>query len=138
MRVVAKRVLPAVLLLAACSGCVAGRLAMRTAQAVLEPYSFYVEGTATGVLGVNARYLAIDAEVKVKAQYRGPEGDVIGAPIVVRWEKEIERGAGKRAYRADFGMSGKFITVTPVPWGEARLSMPWLPPNEAGSITEHP
>jgi hypothetical protein len=117
----------ALLLMLAASGCTTGALLARTAQTVLEPYSFYVEGHANGMLGVNSRYIAIDAEVSVKMQYRGPEGDVLGAPIVVRWEQEVARGPGRRAYAAVFGLNGKFVEVRPVSWEEARQSMPWLP-----------
>jgi hypothetical protein len=109
------------------AGCETTRVAVNVAQVALEPYSFYVKGTAEGVLGVNARYLAVDAKVDVVIQYRAPENDVLGAPPVVRWEKTFQRGEGKRAYEVVFGADGKFVQVKPATWAAARLSMPWLP-----------
>lgn len=120
--------LAALLLLLCGCGSTTATATLKVAQSVLSPYSFHVAGIAEGEIGVNSEYAAVDARVDVVLTYRGPAGDVPGAPVVVRWEKTVRRDAGQRAYRVVFGADGKFVTVVRSTWTEARASMPWLAP----------
>ena len=114
-----------------------GGLAASSAQTILSPYSFQVDGEAKGELGVNSQFLAIDAHVSVEATYRAPV--VLGAPSEVVWRKSFERGEGQRAYEIRFGIveGAKFIQVFSVPWEAARAAMPWLSP-ATGPVSDGP
>ena len=118
-------ILPILLVLAGCATN-SGALFVTIAQTALEPYSFHVTGEAGGTIAVNSRFLAVDARVVAEVAYYGPEGDLLGAPIVKRWSKAIDKGKGKRAYEAVFGANGKFVEVRSVPWSRARASLPQL------------
>jgi hypothetical protein len=106
-------------------GCSAARLSATIAQTVLAPYSFVVRGEARGVLGTNARFLALDADVDVVAEYYAPSRP--GGPAVLQWRGEFQRGRGKRAYRVVLGADGAFVSVIAATWEEARQAMPFLP-----------
>jgi len=112
-----------------CNATTAGA-ALKIAQGIMSAYSFHASGSARGVLSLNSEYAAVDAETDLVLTYRGPMDDAPGAPVVVRWRKEIQRGSGQRAYRVVFGHGNKFVDVVPVSWAEARASMPWLPEPE--------
>ena len=116
-----------VAVLASCAST-SGAFAVSVAQAVLEPYSFTVNGEARGGMWVNSKFLAIDAEVELVAEYRGTNPET--GQVEVLWRRSFRRGEGQRAYKALFGVNGKFISVVPATWAEARASMPHMPPEE--------
>lgn len=91
-----------------------------SAQGALEPYSFAIDGAADGLVAFNARFVAVDAQVKLVITFRNRD--------TVLWQQTFEQGAGKRAYRIVFDGEDNFVQMEPVAWDVAAASLTWLEP----------
>lgn len=114
--------------LTACNGTLGDvrGVSLTVAQQALRDYSFDLEGDARGKMRVNSSVIAVDAVVDLRVTYRGPEYP--GEAPKVLWERRLQRGAGKRAYRVRFiGSTNEWATIEEINWEEAQRVFPDLP-----------